>query len=162
MPFDISRYARGLPSLLDLKQRGEGLHFLADQLVATLDVRALYLLQNRETIICGTNAAPTVGALSYSTPFTVPQNELWYVWEYFVTATVGAGEAITLQPGMTFDGIASAPMGPSAAGAANTSLWVPSAKEFWATPGSEFKLMVSALTLTPPLSGAVVVSKLRL
>lgn len=133
----------------------------SEQVVGTIDLAPLYLLQSRETLVTTTNNAPALGANFFPTPFIVPANEIWFVWEYFVGTAAGAGAALTFAPAVRFDGIATPPMGVMQSVVATQSLWIASTRRFWATPGTEFGFLVGAVTLAPGVSGAVVVTKLR-
>jgi hypothetical protein len=160
--FEISKYCRALPSLLDLKERGKGPSQFSEQVVGTVQLNDLYLLQGRETINTTTQAAPAVGANGFSTPFVVPPGEIWYVWEYAVSTTAGAGAAIDMQPSLLFDNTANLPVGPFVAAAATQAIRAGMDRTRWATPGTEFSFVVRSVTLAPTVIGAVVVTKLRL
>jgi hypothetical protein len=159
MPFSISKYARALPSLLDLKEKGAGPREFADQIVGTVSVDQLYLLQGRETLLTAAVASPVVGFNAFTT--VVPANEVWYVWKYWVASVTAAGEAVTIQPSVLFDGVSSAPLAAQGAAPASSGIWVGSNEPFFATPGSAFGFLCAAVTLAPDVQGGLVITKLR-
>lgn len=161
MPFAIGKYARALPSLLDLKERGQGPGEFSEQVVGTIDLVQLYLLQGRETNNTVNQAAPVVGQNSWGTPLFVPANEVWYVHQYFCTSQVGAGAAVDLCPSMNPDGTAGFPLGPYVAGAATQNVRAGMNAPFIATPGTELTFCVRSVTLAPSIAGALLVTKLR-
>jgi hypothetical protein len=160
--FEISKYCRGLPALLDLKVRGEGPKNMAADIVGVLDLTTNYLLQGRESVFVGTVAPAVVGGNSF--PTLVPANELWYVWEYFVNCAPGAGAAIDLAPSLIYDGVATinCPVGPYWSGAAAGYVEAPMTGTRWATPGTTFAFICRSVTLTPTVQAGAVVTKLRL
>ncbi len=160
MPFSISKYARALPSLLDLKEKGQGPREFADQVVGTVKLDELYLLQGRETFLTAAVATPTVAAFNAFTT-VVPANEIWFVWKFWVASVTAAGEAVTIMPAVLFDGISAAPLAPPQAAAASSGVWVAAVDTFWATPGSTFGFLCTAATLAPDVQGGVLVTKLR-
>lgn len=162
MSFSISKYARGLPSILDLKERGLGPRSLNEEIQGIVDVGPLYLLQGRVTETTAFNAALGLGFIQFTTPYVVPAGELWYVWEYSLGTTLAAGEAITCCPAIRYDGVAAVPLAVSRAGVANTQMYIPATKPFWATPGSQFGLLVESFTLAPATAASALVTKLRI
>lgn len=159
MPFSISKYARALPSLLDLKEKGMGPREFADQVVGTVELRDNYLLQERQTLLTAAVATPVVGFNAFTT--VVPANEIWFVWEYWVASVTAVGEAVTIAPACLFDGVSSAPLNQMAAAAASSGVWNPSTHPFWATPGSTLGFLCAAVTLAPDVQGGLLVTKLR-
>jgi hypothetical protein len=160
--FEISKYCRALPSLLDLKQRGKGPSQFSEQVVGTVALEELYLLQGRETFNTSTQPAPAVGANGFSTAMVVPANEIWFVWEYAVSTTPGAGAAIEMQPALLYDNTANLPVGAFVAAAATQAIRAGMDRTRWATPGTEFSFVVKSVTLAPVVIGALVVTKLRI
>jgi len=161
---EISKYARGLPSLLDLKVSGQGPRVFSDQVVGTIHLLDNYLLQGRESIIATANVAPAVGFNSTGVPtHVVPQNELWYVWEIEIGMTCGAGAAIRAAAAARYDGLAvSFNRTPFEAVAATFSGFTSDHTPFWATPGTELGFIATAVTLAPSVTLAYLVTKLRL
>jgi hypothetical protein len=165
---EISKYAKGLPSLLGLKERGHGPALFSEQVVGTVDMSLLYLSQDREVAYSGLNSAPAVGVNTWAAALpalVVPPGEIWYVWNYSVIANIVAGEAIDYCPICNIDGLtASVPLAPYLAspvtGAlqeARTGPVVP----FVAGAGSEFGFHVRSVTLTPDMRGAILFTRLR-
>lgn len=159
---EIGKYARGLPSLLDLRVQGQGPREFSEQVVGTVDVTLNYLLQGRETLLTGNAGAPVLGFNSYTVPVRVPANELWYVWEYYTGTIIGAGAAIAFAPACNFDGIAGFALSTMVGGVATEGIWQPANRPFWAAPGSELGFLCKSVTLAPVLAGAYLVTKLRL
>lgn len=157
---DISKYAKGLPDLFGLKERGKGLPALADQLVAVSDARDLYLLNSRE-VVAFTNIAAPVGGMNFFTE-RVPAGELWYVWNYSVGSAPGAGAAIDLAPGVNLDGLPlSWIIGDQLAAAATQTIQVSNRDPFWAGAGTFFGALVRSVTLAPAIAGAVLITRLK-
>jgi hypothetical protein len=161
MAFAISKYARGLPSLLDLKERGMGPREFSEQVVGTIDLTPLYLLQGRETLSLSPQAAPAVGQNSWGVAVIVPANEIWYVWQYSAAASPGAGAAIELTSSANFDGTAGFALGPIDGASATQHVRTRIQAPIIATPGTEFTFLVRSVTLAPLVSGAIQVTKLR-
>jgi hypothetical protein len=163
MPFDISKYAKGLPSLLGFKERGRGPPVFADNVVGIADVRDLYLLNDRVLETSAVNVAPAVGSNSYPTPFLVPAGELWYVWSYACVANAGAGGQLTFCAGVKLDGLNfSAPLTLFISVPATQSIRTgPLVRPFWAGPGTEFTFIVQTVAATPDITGLAIVSKLK-
>jgi hypothetical protein len=159
--FAIGKYARALPSLLDLKERGKGPNQFSEQVVGTVDLTQLYLLQGRETINTVNNAAPAVGQNSWGTPLLVPANEVWFVHHYLATSQVGAGAAVDLATSMNPDGTAGFMLGDYVAGAATQNVRARASLPFIATPGTELTFLVRSVTLAPSIAGALLVTKLK-
>jgi hypothetical protein len=158
----IGKYARALPSLLDLKERGTGPREFSEQVVGTVDLSQLYLLQGREVLVSAVNAAPAVGANFFVPATIVPPGEIWYVWEYAVSSTPGAGAAIDMAPAAQIDGAALFPLAPYQAAAATQNVRVPSTHVVVATPGTEFGFLVRSVTLAPSVNAVLLVTKLKL
>jgi len=162
--FSISKYARGLPDLLGLKERGSGPRDFSEQVVGTVNMTELYLLQNRETILSGNNAAPIVGSNFFAAPndLLVPANELWYCWHYSVSSTPGAGAAIDMAPILLGDGSAnSVNLGFYIAAAATQQARTFMTYPFWAGPGSQLGFTVRSVTLAPTVNANLVFTRLR-
>ena len=161
--FSISKYAKGLPSLLEFKERGSGPRDFADQVVGTVDLGPLYLLQNRETLQSGVNAAPTAGTNFYPAPETlsVPVGEIWFVHEYSVIGTAGAGAALDFAAGALFDNSTSVNLSPYVQAAATQSRRTYLPKPFWLPAGGVLIFSVASVTLAPTVSAQAVITRLR-
>jgi hypothetical protein len=161
--FSISKYARGLPSLLDLKERGSGPREFADQVVGTVDVKDLYLLTGRETLTSNSNLAPAVDTNFYpgANSFSVPLGEMWYVWEYSVQCNAGAGAALDFAACALFDNSTSVVLSPYVQAAATQVRRTYLPKPFWLPPGGVLAFTVAAVTLAPSVTGQVVVTRLK-
>jgi hypothetical protein len=160
--FSISKYARALPALLDLKERGSGPRSFSDQVVGTISMDALYLLQGRETFNPTNQTVISVGANAWGATLTVPPGEIWFVWEYSVASSPGAGAAVTLCPSLSYDGVGNIPLCQFQSAAANEVVRNAMVGTRWATPGTEFSFIVKAQTLSPTVSGSIQVTKLRI
>jgi hypothetical protein len=159
MPFDISKYAKGLPAILGLKERGRGIPVLSDILNATADIRDLYLLEGRETVNLTNIAAPAVGLNVF--PEIVPVGELWYIWSLAIAATPGAGAAIDMTVSAFLENLGTWNPREFVAAAATQHIRQTTVLPFWAGPGSTFGAAVRSVTLAPPISGSIVATKLR-
>lgn len=160
MPFEISKYAKGMPSILGLKERGLGLPAMADQLVSVFDARDLYLLDQRE-FAAFTNVSPTGGPLAFSDGI-VPAGELWYVWNFQIGCQPGAGVAITMAPAIYFDANPNASVvGDFIDVPANQNAQAVTRRPHWCGPGTRFAVYAKTVTLAPSVSGGVVVTRLK-
>lgn len=160
--FEITNYPKGLTSLLSLKQQGRGPSNLSETVAPIIDVTNMYLLSLREYVSMGSQPNPVVGSNNYPTPVVVPAGELWYVWQYLVSSSPGAGEACDIAPAVALDGNPlSVPLVPYVAAAANQDGRAASNVPFWAGPGTLFQFQARSLTLQPDVFGAAIVTKLR-
>lgn len=155
----ISNLPRGLLELLGLQSFGETPRNLSDVVVGTVDLNELFLL-NRMQAALGSDAAPALGSRFFTTtvagfpPLTpVPNNELWYLHEFHVSASPGAATAITVQPRIRASNTSLVYTTPvTITGAAgNPTVMVPAniPRGLWLPPGSEFSYLVSAITGAP-------------
>lgn len=162
MPLDVTNLAKGLNSLLALKQGGRGPSVLADTLAPTVELLQPYLLNLREYQSFGSQTLPVVGTNNYATTQVVPAGELWYVWAYLISASPGAGEACDFAPSVSIDGIPlSVPLVPYVSGSAGQDCRAASTTPFWAGPGTIFQFQCRSLTLQPDVFGAAIVTKLK-
>lgn len=155
----VSKLPRGLLSALGLQNFGEAPRELAMAYAPTIDVRELFLLDSRETVIFTTQATPVVGSNFFANG-AVPAGELWFVWQYFVGATPGAGEAIRLGPSIQYQSV-NMPVGFAETIAATQNGRAFAQAPFWASPGSVFGFWAQSLTLAPDVDAAAFVTKLR-
>lgn len=80
-PQDIQRYPRGLIDLLGMRATGETPHKLAQDVAGTLELLELYL-NDRMVPNASASAAPPAAIGSITVPgLTVPDRELWLVFE---------------------------------------------------------------------------------
>jgi len=160
--FNISKYAKALPSLLGLKERGQGPRTFSETIVGTINAEQLYLLENRELVVSTSNLAPVVGSNSYPTPLTVPAGEVWYVWAYAVTCQLGAGEAIDMAASVGLDGLGfSAALTGYVAGAATNHIKTGPIAPFYAPSGTAFEFLVRSITLAPDVTGQLCITRLK-
>jgi len=154
----IMRYAKGLTSLLDAKTGGRLPGDFAETIAGIVDVRELYLLNDRQFMSVPAITLPTVGANffvngpSATEVAIVPPAELWYVWEYFVGITPAAGETGTIQPAWVLDTTGQTmPVGDSATATTGQAIRAYARKSFWAGPGSQMAFIPNALPCRPAL-----------
>lgn len=170
MSFSIARFARGLPALLAISEGGAGPRFLADTVAPVIDLSDLYLIDGRQTIGFNQVAGVAVGRNDFPAPATgfadgvVPPGELWYVWQFGLQAAPGAGAAIEFAPGVFLDGqsVIGFACGPYAAGGAVSDVRNTCPAPFWAGPGSRLFALVKSVTGAVTVSGAAVVTRLRI
>jgi hypothetical protein len=159
---NIGKYARALPSLLDLKERGTGPREFSEQVVGTIELTQLYLLQNRETVASGATGALVVGVNLPTVPLVVPAGEIWFVHLMNTTVAPGAGAQADIAPAVIFDGSTTMCVGAFVNAAATQQARAISQAPFVATPGSSFGLIVRSVTLTPVADVSLLVTKLKL
>jgi hypothetical protein len=159
--FNIGKYARGLPSILTLRERGSGPRTFAEEVQGTMDLTPLYLLENRETLDFGPTGALIVSANSLTVPVFVPPGELWYVWHYEAICAPGAGAAASVAPGVIFDGTVGIALGPYVDAAATGDVRAPSYGPFWAAAGSQIVVLCRSVTLAPTAKAAGVFTRLK-
>lgn len=158
----ISQTPRGLLSLLQLGTSGDVPRDLANQVVATVELVELFLLNDRRAETGYSVAAPVVGSNFFGTPLAIPPGELWYVHQYFVQCSPGAGAAIDMCPAIAFENTNTAcPLAPYQAATANQQVRVGADRPFWAAAGSNFGVLVRSQTLQPAINGTAVISRLR-
>lgn len=102
MAFDLTKYPRGLISLLGLRDQGKTPQLLSDQLVGVVDANPWFLLQDTEYF--QSNTANITGVGSYLFGGTVPAGETWYIHQFQVTVdpVIPAGMALHIRPAMTW------------------------------------------------------------
>lgn len=170
MSLETGNLPRGLPTLLNLKERGRSPDRLSEEIVGTLDLTIPYMLNlmeylpvtfNQNTPIVGLNSFPAAQSSPPGIEAVVPSGELWWVWGFTVSCTCGVGEAIDLAAAVKLAGDnLTIPMSPYAAAAANQQVRV-GAVNFWMPPGSVFCFLVRALTLAPDVAAGVQITRLR-
>jgi len=93
---------RGLLGMLELKDYGESPKFLAETVATTIETLPLYMLGRRETRFFSVNTA-AVGVVEFGvanqSPLVAP-GETWYVWDFNVIASAGAGTALRFGAGV--------------------------------------------------------------
>lgn len=101
MALPITKYPRGLTSLVGLRDLGITPSALSDQLVGTLDVTQWFLLQDTEIIQSGPANITGVGSYFFG-PGTVPPGEAWVVHQYQVTVdpVIPAGNSLHVRAAM--------------------------------------------------------------
>jgi hypothetical protein len=162
MAFGISKYAKALPSLLGLKERGQGPREFSDQVVGVIDLTVAYLLDGRELITTTVNVAPAVGSNGYPTAMAVPAGESWFVWAYSVSSAPGAGAAIDMAASCGLDGLPySAPVSNYVSAAATQAVKTPPIVPFFAPAGTSFEFLVRSVTLAPSVTGQICITRLR-
>ena len=100
-PQDIQRFPKGLIDLLGMRATGDTPHQLAQQLLPVLDQLDYYLFDRLEVLIAPTSiAVPGIGNVTF-VGTTVPQNQLWMLYDYSVILpTTAAASAIKATPGV--------------------------------------------------------------
>ena len=163
MPATVGKLPRGLVALLSLRDSGEAPRLLADTIVGTVQMQELFLLQDREVSTGPTNAAPAVGANFFTPSVVVPAGQLWYVWEYFVASSPGAGAAIDMAAAAVLDGLSlMMPLGDYASAAATQNVRCRADHPFWAGPGTEFGFTVRSVTLAPSVAVGLIFTRIRI
>lgn len=151
----------GLLGLLQLKNFGRSPDMLNSTYQAVIESRDWVLQARAQDSGLFTRALPT-GAdfFFFDTPTTLtPGNEeAWYVWDYTVRASAGAGDTISdLQPMYRMNGSPAAvvhvlgPQSISLAGSAAAPRAIVGAHNFWLQPGAElgfYGSFVAATTIT--------------
>jgi hypothetical protein len=155
---DISKYCKGLPGILGLKERGRGLPVLGDALAATFESRDLYLLDTREAQGFGPVVAP-IGLTKFVG--AIPVGELWYVWNFDLFGIFGAGVAVDVAPACNIDGVMPMMTGIYDSFPANSTWHSRSSGPFWAGAGSEFGFFVRTVTGAPTIGALLVVTKIK-
>lgn len=169
MPFEFSNQARGLSALLALRSGGIQPNTLAELVAPIIDLSDLFLLNGRQTIgfnqivgvAVGRNDFPAPGPLADA---VVPPGEMWYVWDALVQATLGAGVAVDVACGCLFDSsiVIAGPTGAYEAGAANQDVRAHIDRPLWLGPGSRMVALVRSVTGAVTVSGAAVVTRLKI
>lgn len=98
-PQDIQRYPRGLIDLFGMRGTGDTPHTLSASISGQVDLTDLYLADRSEAQVF--NAAAVVAALGpiLFSGATVPQGEMWLVYEAGVfSGTAAAATGATLVP----------------------------------------------------------------
>lgn len=101
MPSLVNRLPPGLLSLLGIKALGVNPSILPDELTPNLDVTALYLNGNAESVSGATNSVTADGVFTVAATL-VPAGELWVVNSaaLYSTAALAAGTTYTFSLGL--------------------------------------------------------------
>jgi len=161
----ILNMARGLNSIVALRTDGAQPQQLADTVAGTVDLRELYLLNTRETLVSGVNAAPVVGLNGLGTPeLIVPAGELWFVWFYAINVTTGAAATIEAVPTANVDGTPAfaQPLGPYVTCPINGNARAAANQPFWAGPGTILAFACKTVTGAPTVNGSATITRLRI
>ena len=144
----ITTPPRGLLGLLGLRDYGGVPSDLGAQVLASIDVTQ-FLMLNRETIYSTPVASGgTVGWKSFrSAGMSVPPGEIWYVHEFSIEASLGAGISAHIQPGYAESDSSYTVIGLSQNATAGELLGVyASDPDRWAVPGGFFLAYVRSNT----------------
>ena len=125
----------------------------------TIESAQLYLLQTQESFQMG-GVVIAVGANEFVSNQTVPPGELWWVWRFFASTTLGAGAAANLAPSVKYSTL-NTPVGRYVSGVATENIRAPADAGFWVQEGATFGCTVQSQTLAPTVQGNVVISRLR-
>lgn len=159
----ILKLPRGLSALLGLRAGGATPQDLADVVAGVVDFTPLYLLDTREWLQATIQPNPVLGTNSWGAAFVVPPGELWYLWHYLVSASPGAGEQIDIAPAFLPDGLpATIPLGDYVNGTAGQNTRSYLRAPVWCGPGTELAFLVRSLTLQPDVTGAAIITRLRI
>lgn len=158
---DIQRYPRGLIDLLGMRATGETPHKLGQDVSGVLELLELYL--NDRMIPNASASAAVVSAVGdlNITGLTVPDRELWLVWEITLTSTTSApATGFTATAGLLRNrgsgNVYSALTAPSVVGASSqANVGAKFSRPVLALPGSLFNVRVSAITGAPNSTPAV-------
>ena len=153
----IQSFPYGLQSVLDLKG-GELPKDLLTTVQPVLDLTQFYLLQKQESRLFTAKAAAT--DIQTWTDGTVPAGETWYVWQYDIAFTPGAGAQATCAPAVQF-GLNGYVLATPRAAAATIPVRVSAQVPFLAVAGSIFGFMCETQTLAPNITGYALISRLR-
>jgi hypothetical protein len=162
MSFSILKYAKGLPSLLSLKERGQGPGEFSQTVVGTIDLSDLYLVDSRESQFSATmNTA--VGGVNFFTPdLVVPPGELWYIYHYFVIATTAGADSAEFVATINLDAqLISCPVSDYVVLTINQTKRTTNFTPLLAGPGSRFGFNVQSIAGAPVFQGGVMATRLR-
>lgn len=103
MAFDITKFPRGLTSLVGFRDMGRTPQSVADQLVGTIDATNWFLLGDIEVIQAAPANVTGVGSYIYG-PGEVPPGEAWWLHAFQVTVdpVIPAGNALHLRPALVW------------------------------------------------------------
>jgi len=158
----VGNVPRGLLALLDATAFGNAPPSLAEQIIPTLDLRELFLL-NRPEVITGSIAnVNAIGDVTTPTQFQVPVGELWYVWSLTVNALTLAGQTLSYAPALYFLGN-SQTVGEYVTSGPGESWKTLIKAPFWARSQSRLLIHVSRITGGPVVTTDLnaVVTRLR-
>lgn len=158
----ISNPPRGLVSLTGLRDMGDVPRELVPQVMSSIDVTELLLL-NRETLDGSGVFITAQGALDIGTEFIVPPGELWYVHDFSVLIDCNAGSTTTCYAFYQETSSTGVAVGFPVNVPASTRGF---ARDFdfnrWAVPGAALRLYVAAFTGAPSAAGTAIITRLRI
>lgn len=162
MSTPIARLPAGMVSILELADMGGTPRILLDSIQSVFDVQQLVMLSRREQITTQASPAITVGGNAFvGTEPEVPPGELWYVWNYTVASTPGAGAAVDIAPTYREASTAWA-IGAYGAAAASQEVRVRMDAPLWAKSGGRFGFCCRSVTGAPTAQGFINISRFRI
>jgi hypothetical protein len=162
MPFELGKYPRGMTGVLGLRASGETPRSMADQLVSVVDATPFYLLDTREFLL-GTQKVGVAVGVNDIPSLTVPPGQVWYVWEYAIACTLGAGTAIDCAPSVVLDGLGLTSLaGGYVAGAALQQIRGRADPGCLWGPGSVPGVFVRSVTGALNVDSAVIITRLKI
>lgn len=151
---------QGLLGLLNLKNNGQMPSELGTSVMPQLDMLELYVNGLLEQVSDPVAVAAVIGP--NASALVVPQTQCWFVRSLFITTdTIGAGEAITIQPAISIGGIAFVPMGDKAAGVPGDVIRVATTDIIVATPGTVFGFFVQQITGAVNVNVQALIARVR-
>lgn len=157
---DATQFPQGLLGLMGLRANEQGLLAptgLSEMVIPTIELFDFYV-SGRLEVITGAAVAAAVGAILF-TDLVVPPAEFWYVREYFVTSSPGAGAAVAMAP--LISTIGGFPVGDYEPVAANEIVRARMDRPRFCPPGSTFGAAIRSQTLAPTVSGGLEFVRLR-
>jgi hypothetical protein len=147
-----------LQSLLGIK--GQPLPDALNSVVqGTLDLTQMYMIASRELVTFTPLAGPAVGSNLFVNG-AVPAGEFWFIHDYVVSSTPGAGAALNMSPAVQQQGIL-IQKGTNQSCVALENLRIRAPLPFWSQPGDVFGFQVQSVTLAPTVSGFASITRLR-
>jgi len=163
---NTTQFPVGLNSLLLLRERGEQVSLLEDSIRTTVDIRDMFLLNDRKVRVFPLTATAIGGNVYAGAIGQVPAGELWYVWHYTINAPLAAAETLNVAAAIEFPDLGFQVLGRenvvNGSIAAASQVTTCAYRPFWAPPGSVFGFHVLTETGAPQVGGRCVYTPLKI
>lgn len=153
----ISKFPRGLLSLLGVQNFGENPREFMDELRGTIDVGEQLELDSTTWSV----AAPVALVNGFNAYFTVPQGEVWKLKHAHAGVTTGVGEAVTYMPAINVENQSFQLAAPRTVAASLNDSSPSIVQNIWLPAGARVGVFASATTGAPLGTAGLIAVRVR-